>query len=133
MKKNLVLIIIVLILVAIVIGAVILINTSEKNKNPQKDNSTSQVTDNIADNFVPGRVEIKVTEISEDSIKGVVINGGIVFKTGEEITVKGINSTSVDENGKNIRKDMVIYFICSENDIEADNTVNVSSFNIKQN
>lgn len=45
-------------------------------------------------------MEIKVTEISEDSIKGIVVNGGIIFKTDEEITVKGINSTSMDENGK---------------------------------
>lgn len=133
MKKNLVLIIIVLISVAIVIGTAILINTSEKNRSSNKDNSTSKGTETIVDNFVPGRVEIKVTEISEDMIKGIVVNGGVIFKADEEITVKGINSTSVDENGKNIRKDMVIYFICSENDIEADNTVNVSSFNIKQN
>lgn len=100
MKKNLVLVIIVLISVAVVIGAVILINISGKNRSSNKDNSTSKVTDTIVDNFVPGRVEIKVTEISEDSIKGIVVNGGIIFKVDEEITVKGINSTSMDENGK---------------------------------
>ena len=80
MKKNLVLVIIVLISVAVVIGAVILINISEKNRSSNKGNSTSKVTDTIVDNFVPGRVEIKVTEISEDSIKGIVVNGGIIFK-----------------------------------------------------
>lgn len=133
MKKNLVLVIIVLISVAVVIGAVILINSSEKNRSSNKDNSTSKVTDTIVDNFVPGRVEIKVTEISEDSIKGIVVNGGIIFKADEEITVKGINSTSMDENGKNISKDMVICFSCSEKDIEAENVVNISNFSIKQN
>lgn len=132
-KRNLMLIIIVLISVAIVIGTAILINTSEKNRSSNKDNSTSKGTETIVDNFVPGRVEIKVTEISEDCIKGIVVNGGIIFKADEEITVKGINSTSIDENGKNISKDMVIYFSCSENDIEADNVVNISSFSIKQN
>lgn len=133
MKKNLVLVIIVLISVAVVIGAVILINISEKNRISNKGNSTSKVTDTIVDNFVPGRVEIKVTEISEDSIKGIVVNGGIIFKTDEEITVKGINSTSMDENGKNISKDMVICFSCAEKDIEAENVVNISNFSIKQN
>ena len=114
-----------------VVFCICLLSTSEKNRD--ESNKESSKGENNIDDFVPGMVEVKVTELLEDSVKGIVVNGGLAFQTDKEVVVKGINSTSEDENGKKIEKGMIIVFSCTQKDITDENTVVVDKFSIKDN
>ena len=117
--------------VIVVVFCICLLSTSEKNRD--ESNKESSKGENNIDDFVPGMVEVKVTELLEDSVKGIVVNGGLAFQTDKEVVVKGINSTSEDENGKKIEKGMIIVFSCTQKDITDENTVVVDKFSIKDN
>lgn len=123
MKKIVVLTVSIVICAALAVFACLLINSSDEKE-------SSSVDNNVVDDFVPGLIEIRVTELSDDNIKGVVVNGGIMLQADDEITVEGIGNTSKDENGQMLEENTIIRFILNESDVINENTVTVSSFKI---
>lgn len=123
MKKIIVLAVSIVICVALAVFACLLIESSDEKEVGSLDN-------NVVDDFVPGLIEIRVTELADDNIKGVVINGGILLSADDEITIEGINNASKDENGQMLEENVNISFILDESDVINENTVTVNSFKI---